>query len=133
MRWFIEDLKSALRQLRRSETWLFLCLLAGFLTLALAVAQFAFQTDSILRFLRISVRACREMTNGPIIFMFCGMIFFMLAVSVTFGEIQRYYQLRHRPGGALPARQARNSGLAWGGFAGALAIAAIVYFKLNCY
>lgn len=132
MRWFIEEFKLALQQLRRSETWLFLGILTGFILLALVVLQFAFQTDSILRFLRLTAYRCQEMTNGPIIFMFCGGIFFLLAVSTTFGEVQRYYNLRHRTNGARMAREALHSGIAWGIFACAIAIAAIVFFRFNC-
>lgn len=132
MRWLIDDLKYALQQLKRAETWIFLGVLTGFTILGVAVAQVAFQTDSILRFLRLTVTACREMTNGPIIFMFCGGIFFILAVSTTFGEIQRYFFLRDRRNGDKMAKQALRSGFFWGAFACLIAVGAITFFHYNC-
>lgn len=131
MRWLIEDFKFALRELKRSDVWLFLGILAGFALLALVVATFAFQTDSILRFLHMTKFYCREMTNGPIIFLFCGMIFFMLAATVTFGNLQRYFFCRDR-GITHEARTALGHSLASGGVAALIAIGAILFFKSNC-
>ncbi len=131
MHWFIAELKLAFRQLKRSEVLLFLAILAGFSLLALVVATFAFQTDTLLRYLHLTVYYCREMTNGPIIFLFCGMIFFMLAMVVTFGDIQRYYYCRNR-GNTREAKVALRHGLTWGGVAISIALGALVFFKTNC-
>ena len=131
LKWLIDDLNSALAELKRTSTWLVLGLITAFGLLAFGVAQFAFQTDSVLRFLRISVTACRELTNGPIIFLFCGMIFFLFAVVITFGEIQRYFYFRDRRSYHQSQRAARHA-LGWGSVATSIAAAALVFFKSNC-
>lgn len=131
MKWLIEDLKSAFQELKRGSTWLVLGLIAGFGLLALMTAGMAFQTDSMLRFLKISIASCRELSNGPIIFLFFCMIFFMLSVVATFGEIQGYFShSRHRN-----YHQAKRSGLhaaLWGSFALLIIVASLFLFKSNC-
>lgn len=138
MKWLSEisseirkELKSVGRQLKRGETWLTIGMIAGFALLAYTVGQFAFRTDSVLIYLRYSVGACRELTNGPIIFLFCGMIFFLLATVVTFGEFQRFFDSRQR-GASYEARQALTHGLAWGGVAILITSAALLFFNTYC-
>lgn len=125
------ELKNALAQLKRPETWLTIGMIAGFAVLAYTVAQFAFRTDSVLLNLHHTVGACRELSNGPIIFLFCGMIFFLLATVVSFGEIQTYFDSRQR-GAHYEARQALIHGLAWGGVAILISTAALLFFKAYC-
>jgi len=132
MKWLINDLKAAFAELKRGATWLVLGLMAGFGLLSFVIAQLAFQTDSLLRFLRISSFNCREMTNGSIIFLFCGMIFFALTIASTFGEIQRYFHHRDRKS-VFEARQAKIYGFIWGGIAVTISASALVFFKLNCW
>ena len=132
MRWIIEDLKLAIRQLKRSEVWMFIGILAAFSLIAFIVASFALQTDSLLRYLRLTVYNCREMTNGPIIFLFSGMIFFMLSAVVTFGDIQRYYFCKKR-GIVREANRALKHGILAGSVAVLIAVGALVFFKTNCY
>lgn len=132
MKWFIEDLKAAFAELKRGSTWLVLGVIAAFALLTLVIANFAFQTDSVLRYLHISVSSCRELTNGPIIFLFCGMIFFLLAAVTTFGEIQRYFYFRdHKK--PSEARRAGIQSMLWGGVATGICVAALLFFKSNCW
>jgi hypothetical protein len=132
MKWLINDLKAAFAELKRGATWLVLGLMAAFGLLSFIIANFAFQTDSVLRYLHIASFNCREMTNGSIIFLFCGMIFFSLTLISTFGEIQRYFHHRDRRS-HYEARQAMIYGLVWGGVALGISIAALVFFKINCW
>ena len=132
MKWLINDLKAAFAELKRGATWLVLGLMALFGLLSFAIAQFAFQTDSVLRFLRISSFNCRELNNGSIIFLFCGMIFFGLTIVSTFGEIQRYFHHRDR-NSPYEARQAKIYGFIWGSIAVTICIASLVFFKYNCW
>lgn len=125
------EFKNALSQLKRGETWLALGLIAGFGLLTYAIGQFAFRTDSVLKYLHQTVGACRELTNGPIIFLFCGMMFFLLAVVVTFGEFQRYFDSRRRSG-FYEARQAMIYGIIWGIVAIAISVSALVFFYNYC-
>ncbi|MGE5470857.1 MAG: hypothetical protein ACM3X0_08685 [Bacteroidota bacterium] len=138
MKWLTEllhdigtELKTVLTQLKRGETWLVLGLIAGFGLLTYAVGKFAFRTDSMLRSLNLTVGSCRELTNGPIIFLFCGMIFFLLAAVLTFGELQRYFTSRAR-GAHYEARQALISGLSWGAVAVGIPVAALLFFSSYC-
>ena len=125
MKWLLDDLKAAFAELKRGETWLVIGLIS------FVIAQLAFQTDSLLRFLRISSFNCREMTNGSIIFLFCGMIFFALTIASTFGEIQRYfYHRNHRS--PFEARKAGIFAMIWGGAATTIFISALIFFKHNC-
>lgn len=131
MKWLIKELLAGLAQFKRGETWFGIGLITGFGLLAYLVAQFAFQTDSVLRYLHLTASTCRDLSNGPIIFLFFGMIFFMLAVVVTFGEFQRYFTLRRRPA-HYETRQALLHGIGWGLFAIGIAVAALLFFKTYC-
>lgn len=131
MKWLLDDLKAAFAELKRGETWLVIGLMAAFGLFTFIIAHFAFQTDSVLRYLKISSFSCRELTNGPIIFLFCGMVFFALTVVSTFGEIQRYfYHRNHRS--PFEARKAGIFAMIWGGAATTIFISALIFFKHNC-
>ena len=138
MKWLTETIgeirnecHNALIQLKRGETWFTLGMLGFFALLAYAVAHFAFRTDSVLVYLRYTIGNCRELTNGPIIFLFCGMIFFLLAAVVTVGEFQQYFDGKRR--GALhQARQSLHHGLIWGSIAIAISVAALLFFNAYC-
>jgi hypothetical protein len=131
MAWIINDIKRALAQLRRWQTWLVIGLIILFALLAYMVGQFAFKTDSILMYLRHTAGACREMTNGIIIFLFCGMIFFLFTALLTLGEMQRYFELKQRAA-HFQARQTLRWGLGWGSVAICIAIGALVFFNTYC-
>jgi hypothetical protein len=135
MKWLFRELNELLGEilalLKLGETWLTLGLLVGFGILAYLVSEFAFQTDSVLLYLHLTAKSCRELSNGPIIFLFCGMIFFLLAVVVTFGEFQRYFSYRQR-GAFHETRQALLHGLGWGIVAIAISCAALLFFNTYC-
>jgi hypothetical protein len=125
------EIRNALAQLKRGETWLGLGLIALFGLLTYIIGQFAFRTDSVLKYLHQTVGACRELSNGPIIFLFCGMMFFLLAVVATFGEFQRYCDCRRR-NGFYEARQAKISAILWCAVAIAISISALFFFYNFC-
>ena len=131
MKWLIEEISSGLRQLQRKETWLVIGLLSLFGLLAYMVSNYAFRTDSMLIFLRHTAGACRQMTNGTIIAMFCGMIFFLFTALLTLGEMQRYFEFKAR-NAHRQARSALYRGLGWGIFAVTLSVSALVFFKNFC-
>lgn len=138
MKWLNETLnelrsecKSFLAEFKRGETWITLGLLAGFGLITYAVIQFAFKTDSVLRYLHYTVTACRELTNEPIIFLFCGMIFFFLAAALTFGEFQRYFDFRAH-NAHYEAHRALISGIIWGLVAIGISSAALLFFYTYC-
>lgn len=131
MKWIIDDLLAALAQLKRAETWIFLGILGGFGLLSWGVFQFAIRTDSVVRFLRNTAASCRELSNGPIIFLFCGMIFFVFAAVITFGELQRYFHFRE-VGASRQARAAMLHGIFWFVLAAAIAISALIFFNTYC-
>lgn len=132
MKWIIDDLISLLGELRKGKTWVAIGLICLFALLAYTVAQFAFKTDAILVYLRNTASACREMTNGIIIFLFCGMIFFLFTALLTLGEVQRYFVLKER-GAHKQVRQTIIWGGVWGGVALTIAIAALIFFKTYCH
>ncbi|WP_153130917.1 hypothetical protein [Dechloromonas hortensis] len=131
MKWLFDELKNLAAQLKRGETWLGISLLTGFGLLTYTVSQFAFKTDSVLRYLHYTAATCRDLSNGPIIFLFCGMIFFGLAVVVTFGEFQRFFDCRKRAG-HYEARQALIQGIVWGLVAIGISAAALLFFWTYC-
>jgi len=131
MAWIITDIKRALAQLRRLQTWLVIGLISLFGLLAYMVSQFAFKTDSVLMFLRHTAGACREMTNGVIIFLFCGMIFFLFTALLTLGEMQRYFELKQRAA-HFQARQSLRGGLGWGGAALGIGNGSLIFFNTYC-
>lgn len=126
-----DELKGILSALKRGETWLGLGLLAGFGLLLYLLSQFAFRTDTMLRSLHYAAATCRELSNEPIIFLFCCMIFFFLASVVTFGEFQRYFDCR-RQNAHFEARQALKHGIAWGLVAIGISAAALLFFYKYC-
>ena len=131
MKWILDDIRSAFAELKRGSTWLVLGLIAFFALLTYAVFRFAIRTDSVLLHLKYTMSSCREMTNGPIIFLFCGMIFFLFSAAVTLGEVQRYYDFISR-GSKRDAAQARKHGIGWGIFAVIIAIGGLTFFMMNC-
>ena len=94
MNWILDDIHSAIAQLKRWQTWLILGLISVFAGLAYLISSFAFRTDALLLFLHRTAGACRELTNSIIIFMFCGMIFFLFAAVLTLGEFQQYFEFK---------------------------------------
>lgn len=131
MRWLIKDIKNALAQLGRWQTWLIIGLICLFALLAYMIGSFAFKTDSVLTSFRHTASACREMTNGVIIFMFCGMIFFLFTGMLTLGEFQQYFQYKQR-GARHQARKALNWAIGLTLFTIVLAIAALIFFNSYC-
>ena len=131
MKWILDDIRSAFAALKESSTWLVIGMIALFTLLAYAIFQYAIRTDSVLRNLKYSMAACREMTNGPIIFLFCGMIFFLFASAVTLGEVQRYFHFSRRQS-KHEMQQALKHGIGWGSFAITIAVCGLVFFSMNC-
>lgn len=132
MKWIIDEIRDSWAQLKRWQTLLTLSLLALFVWLAYLVAGYAFRTDSVLSYLRITSGGCRNMSNGLIIALFSGMIFFTLASVLTIGEVQRYFHARQKN-----AHRESSRALGWGIFWAACAIgiagAALLFFQANCY
>lgn len=131
MNWIIDDLKNALAQLKRWQTWLVIGLLGTFALLAYLVGKVALKTDALLSFLRHTTGSCRQLTNLNIILLFCGMIFFFFSAVLTLGEIQRYIEFRQR-GADYQARQAVFWAIGWGSVTIGIAIAALVFFNSFC-
>ena len=131
MKWIIDDLCRAIAALKRWQTWLGIGLLALFAGLAVLLSRYAFRTDAVLLFLHRTAGSCRQLTNGIIIFMFCGMIFFAFSAVLTLGECQRYLDLRQHHA-QHAARQALRGAIAWGAVAVSIAIAALIFFNAYC-
>ncbi|PKO33588.1 MAG: hypothetical protein CVU34_11550 [Betaproteobacteria bacterium HGW-Betaproteobacteria-7] len=131
MTWIIEELQRVLAQLRRWQTWAAIGVITLFALLAYLVGRLALRTDSVLTFLRVSAYSCHELTNGIIIFLFCGMIFFMLSAVLTLGELQRYFHLRQR-GATHQARQALLWCSGYACLAIGIAVSALVFFNSFC-
>lgn len=131
MLWIIEDFKRALLQLKRWQTWATIGLIGIFALLAYLVGRLALKTDTVLTYLRATTHSCRDFSNGVIIFLFCGMIFFLFTAVVTLGEVQRYFQFRQR-GATRQARQALVWGCGGGFVAVSIAISALILFNKYC-
>lgn len=131
MKWLLDDLKSAFAELSRWQTWLVIGLIALFGLLAYLVTQLAFKTDAVLMFLKHSTGSCREMTNGIIITLFCGMMFFFLTCVLTLGEFQQYFTLKEQ-GADYGAKRALMWGIGWSSVAVGLAVAALLFFNAIC-
>ncbi len=131
MKWILDDLSRAFAQLKLWQTWLVIGLLGVFFGLAYLIVRFAFRTDAVLLFLNRTAGACREMTNGMIAFMFCGMIFFAFSAVLTLGEFQQYFEYRQRAA-HFQARQSLQWGVGWAVVAIAIAITALVFFNHFC-
>ena len=131
MKWILDDIRSALEELKRGSTWIVIGMISVFGLLAYAIFQFAIRTDSALRYLKYTMASCREMTNGPIIFLFCGMIFFLFSAAVALGEVQRYYHFSEL-GSKHEAALAKKHGIGWAAFAIIIALGGLTYFMMNC-
>jgi small-conductance mechanosensitive channel len=131
MKWIIDDICSALAQLKRWQTWFVLGLISVFAGLAYLIGSFAFRTDALLVYLHRTAGACRELTNGTIIFMFCGMIFFLFAALLTLGEFQQYFEFKQR-NAHHQAHQSLLWGIGWGVGTIGIAISALVFFNQYC-
>lgn len=131
MKWIINDIRNALAQLKRWQTWMAIGLISLFALLAYLISNFAFKTDSILMYLRHTAGTCREMTNGIIIFLFCGMIFFLFSGLLTLGEFQQYLEFKKRAA-HHQARRALIGGISWMLFGIFLAVATLIFFNSYC-
>lgn len=131
MKWIIDDILRALAQLRLWQTWLVIGLISLFAGLAFLVGSFAFRTDAVLIFLHRTVGSCQQLSNGFIIFMFCGMIFFLFTALLTLGEFQRYFEFMQRSA-RYEARQSLLWGIGWGMIAVTIAVTALVFFRQYC-
>jgi len=131
MNWLIEEISTLFAQLKRWQTWLGIGIISIFAGLTYLVGSFAFRTDGILLFLHRTAGACRELTNGIIITMFFGMIFFMLSALLTLGEFQRYVQFKQRAA-HYEASRALYWGIGWGVTAISISLAALVFFNRYC-
>ena len=131
MNWIIDGIYSAIMQLKRWQTWLVIVLLGIFASLTYLLVSFAFRTDAILIFLHRTTGSCRELTNGTIIAMFCGMIFFLFTALLTLGEFQRYVEFKQQAA-HHQTRQALTWGIGWGITSVSIAVAALVFFSSYC-
>jgi hypothetical protein len=131
MNWFIEEISSLFAELRRWQTWLVIGLISLFAGLAFLIGSFALRTDGVLLFLHRTAGECRELTNGIIIFMFCGMIFFMFAALLTLGEFQRFFQFQ-QCAAHYQARRALYGGIGWAVATICIAVSALVFFNRYC-
>lgn len=131
MKWIIEDISRALAQLKLWSTWLAIGLISLFAGLAYLVGSFAFRTDAVLIFLHRTVGSCQQLSNGFIIFMFCGMIFFLFTALLTLGEFQRYFEFKEHAA-HYEARHSLFWGIGWGFTAVAIAVTALVFFSQYC-
>jgi len=131
MEWIINDIHRALAQLKRWQTWVVVGLISVFSGLVYQIGSFALRTDALLVYLHRTAGGCRELSSGMIIFMFCGMIFFLLAALLTLGEIQQYFAFKQRNA----HRQAHQSllwGIGWGLGTIGITISALVFFNQYC-
>ena len=131
MKWLISEISNILAQLGRWQTWVGLALIGTFLGLAYLVSLYAFRTDVLLVFMHRAGAACRELTNGTIIAMFCGMIFFTFTAVLTLGEFQRFVEYQ-RHAAHREARQSLIWCIIWGVVALGIAVGALVFFNQYC-
>jgi len=131
MKWIIDDILSALAQLRRWQTWLVIGLISVFGGLAFLISSFAFRTDDVLIFLHRTVGSCQQLSNAFIIFMFCCMIFFAFTALLTLGEFQRYFEYKEHAA-HYQARQSLLWGIGWGIIAVTIAVTVLVFFGRYC-
>ncbi len=131
MKWIIDDIRSAMTALSRTHTWIVLAMISGFFLLAVATFNFALRYDAVLRTIKHSMSSCREMTNVPIIFLFGGMIFFLLSSAVALGEAHQYFHYREA-GSNRQAAQAKVHGFGWAVFAVLIAVGGLTFFQTNC-
>ena len=131
MNWILNDLFHALEQLKRWQTWLVIGLIALFALLAYLVAGYAFRTDAILRFVNRTTGSCRELTNASIIFLFCGMMFFLFSSVITLGEFQRHFAFKQQ-NAHRQAAQSLRQGIFWVLVTVGIAVASLVFFTNYC-
>ena len=131
LRWIIDDIGEILAEFKRPQTWLIIGLIAFFGWLTYLVAIYAFRTDAILIFLHRTAGSCRELTNGIIIFLFCGMIFFMLTALLMLGEFQRYFEYKEHHA-HVQAQKALWWGIGWTCASVAIVVSALVFFDRFC-
>jgi len=129
--WIADDLRRAGKQLKRQETWVVIGLIALFSVLFYLIFDYALRTDSTVNFLRHRIFACRELSDIGIVGMFCGIVFFVLTMGVTFGELFRYLDDRRRHA-YYTARQALISFGAWGISALSIGLAMLYFLTSQC-
>lgn len=129
--WIGDDFGRAIEQLKKPETWVFIGLLTIFGGLIYFGYRLARKTDSFLRFIRAETASCVEMTNGPIIFLFFGTLFFALAMTVTLGELSQHFDYKRRQA-QYQARRSLIQASIWGAVSLVVGAALLIYLDSRC-
>ncbi len=126
--WIATDFRSMVHQLKQLETWVVIGIMCLFGLIIYYGYQLAKKTDSLLRFINNQTSLCRELTNGPIIFLFSATFFFALCATLTFGELTQYFEFK-RHNAYVQTRRALLLASFWG--LGAIALASALILFLN--
>lgn len=129
--WIRDDMKRLWGHLQRRETWILIAIAGTFAVIAYYGFVFALKFDFMMRLRNLGAAACREMGNSAGAFLFVGLIFLGLTVTMVFGEFASYLDYkRHR---ALA--QARSAALlcaGWSVFALVLGLAMVLFLHSQC-
>lgn len=120
-----------MEQLQERDTWILLGIMAAFAILIYYGFHFALRLDSTLRLRHALPLHCREVGNLGLIFLFFGVVFLGLTITMVFGEFARH--LDYKRHGAIPqSRQAARLCAGWASFAMAIGLAMIIFLQGQC-
>jgi len=120
-----------IEQLKHRETWVILGLIAIFSFIFYLMFDYALRTDSTVNFIRRQIFACRELSDIGIVGMFCGIVFLILSMVVTFGELFRYMDDK-RQHAYYTANQSLKACAAWGVSALGIALSMLYFLTSQC-
>lgn len=129
--WIADDFRRLVALLTQRETWMLIGIAIVFAIIIYYGFLFALRFDFSMRLRNLTASACREMGNSSTAFMFFGMIFLGLTISMVFGEFARYLDYKRQKIRSMARNAAWNCWL-WG--AGAMLIGGtmVAFLQSQC-
>lgn len=129
--WIADDFRRLVALLRQREMWILIGITGIFAVIVYYSFQFALKFDFMMRLRRLTYVACQEIGNSATAFLFFGMIFLALAISMMFGEFARHLDYKRHKARAQ-ARSAAWSCAGWAAAALFLGIAIVTFLQSQC-
>lgn len=129
--WIADDFRRLIALLKQRETWILIGIACVFAVIIYYGFQFALKFDFMMRLRNLSANACREMDNSATAFLFFGMIFQALTISMVFGEFARHLDFKRNKARAQARNAAWNCTL-WGVSAVFLGVTMVSFLQSQC-
>lgn len=129
--WLADDVRRLIALLKQREMWILIAIVCVFAAIIYYGFELALRFDFMMRLRNLTANACREIGNSATAFLFFGMVFLALTITMVFGEFARHLDYKRRKAHA----QARSAGwncVYWGAGSLTLGIAMVAFLQSQC-